>query len=673
MEKTVQNIPFLRLVIALAAGIAIGTYLQPDLNICLALLLTTLVILTILQIKYNYSLTLIFGLAVQLFFIVLGIFVYAKFNKIPDLQENGIFRGVVLESPQEKQNSHKTVIHVDAVLMHGSVIPTNEKVIAYFSKGDTTVKLTAASIILFTNQPQPIKNNNNPYEFDYKTYMARKGIYRQVYLSSESWIKTNQTSNSIVCRAERIRENLLEIYRKQPIDKTELEILSALTLGYKRDLDPETKRVFSSSGASHVLAVSGLHVGIIFLMVNFIFGFLKKQKYGRLLFVLLAVSLLWIYALVTGLSPSVMRAAAMFSIVLTGININRKANIYNSLAASAFFLLLINPNNLFDIGFQLSYSAVFGIVYLQPRLEKLIVVKNKIMRFFWLLLTVSIAAQISTFVITAYYFGQFPTYFWITNLFVIPAVTALIPLGVLLLLVSEWYVLSNVLSLILNSLIKATFYLLSFIENFPGSVIDFTFNQIQLLLMIVILCSLFVFLKKNNLFLLKTALFCMLLFSVYTLTLNISRLNHNELIVYNTTENPGLHLINGRKNFIISEDKILEEDKNYYPAITTKKNMGLNQPVFLVFSDSLVSRNILLENGFIFFEGKSISLQKEISDINSGNPPDFILNPTNTNLNPAIHITKSTIISNKRFFQKNSPKDPRIHYTSLQGAFRKKW
>jgi competence protein ComEC len=125
------------------------------------------------------------------------------------------------------------------------------------------------------------------------------------------------------------------------------------------------------------LAVSGLHVGIVFWLIALVFGFLQKQKSGRIFFMILSVSILWFYAFITGLSPSVMRASAMFSIVVIGENLHRKSNIYNSLAASAFILLLINPNNLYDIGFQLSYSAVFGIVFLQPKLEKLIFVKPK--------------------------------------------------------------------------------------------------------------------------------------------------------------------------------------------------------------------------------------------------------------------------------------------------------
>ena len=374
MEKTVQNIPFLRLAIALAIGIIIGDYFTVDEKLSFAVLSVFLFLLIVLNNKYKYSYSLFFGLGIQFFFILLGVLVTQQYNKKPVFYEKGNFTAVILETPQEKPNSWKSVIRINAAINNDTINSTNELVIAYFAKEEKAPDLKAGDIILFSSSPQSITNNNNPHEFDYKKYLEQKRIYRQVYLPADDWTKTNKSAVSIICRAEQIRENLLRIYRSQPIDDTEYEILSALTLGYKRELDPETKRVFSASGASHVLAVSGLHVGIVFWVIMLVFGFLQKQKTGRIFFMILSVSILWFYAFITGLSPSVMRASAMFSIVVIGENLLRKSNIYNSLAASAFILLLINPNNLYDIGFQLSYSAVFGIVFLQPKLEKLIFV-----------------------------------------------------------------------------------------------------------------------------------------------------------------------------------------------------------------------------------------------------------------------------------------------------------
>jgi competence protein ComEC len=368
-----------------------------------------------------------------------------------------------------------------------------------------------------------------------------------------------------------------------------------------------------------------------------------------------------------------MRASAMFSIFVIGENIQRKPNIYNSLAASAFFLLLINPNNLFDIGFQLSYAAVFGIVFLQPKLEKLILVKNKFLKFFWSLVTVSIAAQIATFPITTYYFGQFPTYFWITNTFVIPAVMILIPMGILLLFVSKIQIISNALAIVLNVIIKSTYFLLSSINDLPFSVIELSISQIQFIFIAAMVCSVLFYLNNQKIYFIKATLFFTLLLSLSTLIADINRLNNTEVIIYNTTKNPGIHLINGKENYIITEEKIKDEEIYFHPGTITKRKLGLNRPVFLVSTDSLINDNILLKNRLIFFEGKLFSFNRNNSGIEREQFPDFLINPINTEFDTIEFKPVTTVITNKRFFDKNSMNSNKIHYTLMKGAFRKKW
>lgn len=673
MEKTVQNIPFLRLTIALVIGIVVGYYFTIDVKLCFAVLSVFLVLLIILINNYKYSYSLFFGLGIQLFFIFLGILVTQQYNKKPVFYEKGNFSAVVLETPQEKPNSWKSLIQIEGVYYNDSIKHTKELSIAYFAKSPNVKELKAGDVILFSNVPQLITNNNNPYEFDYKKYLARKKIYRQVYLPEDQWTKTNQSVLSLRCVAEQIRENLLKIYRKQPIDENEFEILSALTLGYTRELDPETRRVFSSSGAVHVLSVSGQHVAIIFWVITLLFGFLKNRKSGRTVFMIISISALWFFAFITGLSPAVMRASAMFTIFVVGDSMHRNSNIYNSFTASAFIILLVNPNNLFDIGFQLSYIAVFGIVYLQPKLEKLITVKGKFIKFFWSLITVSIAAQVATFPVTTYYFGQFPTYFWLTNIFVIPAVMVLVPIGILLLFVSKIYILSYFISLLLNYMIKITYFLLKLIDQLPYSVLEISINQIQFIFIIAIAGSIFIYLNFQKVYLIKASLFFALLLSISAFTTVTKRINHKELIVYNTAKNPAIHLINGKKNYIISEEKIKEEEKYYFPGTSTKRKLGLNPPVFLISTDTFTDEGIILKNRLIFFEGKTLSLHKNVSDFNKTKLPDFIINPGNTNIKSDDIESVTTIISNKKFFEKNVMQTTEIHYTTIKGAFRKNW
>ena len=209
------------------------------------------------------------------------------------------------------------------------------------------------------------------------------------------------------------------------VEGKQLKVASALLLGYRENLDKELVKSYASAGAMHVLAVSGLHVGILYLLLTRIFSFLKKVKKvknGKFILTILIVSFLWFYAIMTGLSASVMRATTMFSFIVIGNELlNRKTSIYNTLAVSAIILMIINPFIVYQVGFQLSYVAVVGIVYLQPKLNRLFYSRYKLVRGVWAITCVSLAAQIATFPLSLHYFHQFSTYFFISNLIVIPA------------------------------------------------------------------------------------------------------------------------------------------------------------------------------------------------------------------------------------------------------------
>ncbi len=667
-----QKIPFLRIAIALAVGIIAAHFNVVGGTVVIGIAIVVTASLFLINMNYNYRSSLFFGASVNLVFILLGIFTYQQFNKKPVFFEKGKFLGVVLEVPQEKENSFKSLIKIVAFNRADTFSVTNEKIVVYFEKSNNPAQLKPGQTILFDQTPQMIRNNGNPYEFDFKRYLGLKKIYRQVYLRENSWQITRQTAHSLQTRAEVYREKLLKIYRSQPIDKTELEILSALTLGYKRDLDPETKRVFSSSGAMHILAVSGLHVGVVWWLIILLFGFLKKHKTGRIVFVFGAILILWGYAFITGLSPSVMRATAMFTIFILGDNLNRKTNVYNSLAASAFFLLLFNPNNLFDMGFQLSYCAVSGIVFLQPKLAGLIKVKNKVVRYFWDLLTVSVAAQVATFPLSVFYFGQLPTYFWATNAVVIPSVMILIPEGIALLLFSKIPFLSTIISFTLNLLLKFVYVFLEFIERLPGSVVPLHINSSQLLLLAAILFSIFVFLENHRHFYLKAALVFILTFSISGLSDKAKQMKKNEIIVYNNDEFPVVHLYNGKTNYVVSEQKIADEAFIHRAVTETNQKRKLKHPVFLTLKDT-VSNRIILKSGLIFFEGKTIVLNQSSHQTTKKITFDYLINPGNLNNNFHFPEQATLIVTNRRFAHKNDSNFIKIHRTYMNGAFVENW
>lgn len=671
MDHTFQKIPFLRIALAFATGILIGKNLEIPERFFLPALILVFSTLVFLKKVYNYKLASSFGFFVHLFFLLLGTSVFNNYNTPPHYFEKGIFLGTVLESPQKKQNSYKSIIQLTSGRTNDSTFLTKEKVLVYFAKGDRIKNIKPGAQILINTPPQEIQNNGNPYEFDYKGYLKNKRIYRQIYLSNNDWKTTHHTSTSLWVRAELLRERLLNIYRNQNLGANETEILSALTLGYKRDLDTETKRVFSAAGAMHVLAVSGLHVGIIFMVLNFLLGFLKRQKTGRYIFVCSTILILWIYAFITGLSPSVLRASTMFSIVIVATNLKRRASIYNSLAASALFLLLLNPNNLFEVGFQLSYSAVFGIVFLQPKIERLWPVKNKIVQFFWSLICVSIAAQIATFPLTAYYFNQFPAFFLFTNMIIIPAVMLLIPMGIFLLILSKIGFISATLSFLLKWTIKGIYFVLQFIESLPYSTIDISIFSHELLLLLFFLFFMLIFIKNKKAAYLKLALSTLLVFSVSIFLTNLQQHIFREIIVLNNAKNPTIQLVTGRKTYILSKYKIKNNDYLFRQIQGIQRKKRLSKSIFLQINEEYEDDVLFLKDGILFFEGKTIALQSKHKILPSAFFPDYLIveqyykfDLSTTNHNTKVICTK----------QAGNPQvTDMLYILKTMGAFHDKW
>lgn len=658
----------------MAAGIILGNLVQVPQIITISFLLAGLLLMILLNRYYKYRFASIFGISVIAFFMALGLLVFTLYNKMPRFYSNATFQATVLEAPQEKPASYKSVLHIFNGLKNDTVFETDEKILVYFEKSEVAKSLQPGYNIVFNASPERIKNRGNPFEFDYKKYLERKRIYRQLYLPADEWQTVNtRASFSLTILAEQFREKLLDIYREQHLGKAQFDILSALTLGYKRGLDPEIKTVFAAAGAMHVLAVSGLHVGIIYGVLLFLLGFLKRRKSGRLFFVLITLFSLWAYAFITGLSPSVERAATMFSLLVIGENLKRRINVYNSLAASALLLLLINPNNLFEAGFQLSYSAVFGIVFLQPRLAKTVNVKNKVGRFFWILLTVSIAAQIATFPITLYYFNQFPTYFWLSNLLVIPAVSILIPLGLSLLVFARVPFIAHILSSLVSFLIRGVYFILQQIEQLPFSVLHESVNTVELIFIIGLLLSFLLLLKQPQARYVKAGFISVFLLITTASFLKIYHLNEKEIIVYNYPDNTILQLINGKTSYIISEKEIKKDDYANNLVNTTNTNLHLEKAVFITPNDSICDHHLFYNKGVVLF-GKQILLFNQTPEVIPPElSPDFVINPKISNKSEWNKIRRSLVILNHSYIPKNSSLPIRRYNVNAAGAFQKKW
>jgi len=356
----------------------------------------------------------------------------------------------------EKKNSFKRDALITAVKIDDSLHFHHEKTLVYFPKDSLYINSYSVGKIFTGVHPSEIAQPKNPGEFNYAKYLNGLGISHQFYLKPEKFTSVKEENETnFFSFFEELRNKNLEILREAGIEKKAFSVISALVLGDKSHIDDDLYNAYGAAGATHVLAVSGLHVGLIYVIIIWFLKPLFKYKLGRWLGLFLLLLSLWFYAALTGFSPSVLRACTMFTFISFSKIQKQGSNIFNFIAASAVFLLFIKPALIMEVGFQLSYSAVLGILLIQPWLYRQISFKRKLSDKAWQITTVSIAAQLGTFPIGMLYFHQFPNYFLISNLFVIPVATLILYLT-LALLAFHWLTLvSSALVFSLNFIITA--------------------------------------------------------------------------------------------------------------------------------------------------------------------------------------------------------------------------
>ena len=272
----------------------------------------------------------------------------------------------------------------------------------------------------------------NPYQFSYKAYLNKQQIFGQLVINEDQLLTLQSHPTSLQGYSDRLRRHINKKLCEHSFTKEQMAFINALLLGQRQDIEAETYQNYSNAGVVHILAISGLHVGILLMILQFVLSPLERFKHGKLVKILGCVLVLWIFAFIAGLSASVIRAVSMFTVLAIAINLKRPQNSYNTLAISMFFILLCKPRFLFDVGFQLSYLAVLGIISVQPMLYSVFGrPKNRLIRKLWETLTVTLSAQLGILPLSLFYFHKFPLLFLISNLIIIPLLGFLLGLGLL--------------------------------------------------------------------------------------------------------------------------------------------------------------------------------------------------------------------------------------------------
>lgn len=348
--------------------------------------------------------------------------------------------------------------------------PATGKVYLYVENAHSTV-YQYGDRLMINGHPKLLPPPQNPGVFDYKQFLAFKNIHHQQYVK-EGHINpiSCQYDPGITGYIYKIRQWASEITGTYVLPEREAHIAQALTLGIKEGLTEEIKNAYAATGAMHILAVSGLHVGIIYGLILLIFGRLPfRGKSGRWLTAAISLCCLWLYAALTGFSPSVFRAVVMFSGIAIAKATDREVNIYNTLAASAFIMLLFDPFLIMSVGFQLSYIAVLGIVYIQPKVYGAIITKHYVLDKLWLITSVSVAAQLATSPISLFYFHQFPNYFLLSNPIAIPGAFLILTGGISLFAFSGIEPVAALIGNLLGQLIFIMNEAILWIERLPYS------------------------------------------------------------------------------------------------------------------------------------------------------------------------------------------------------------
>ena len=597
-----HSAPFIRLLIPFTAGIILGDLCTPELKwIFLGAALFFSVLLPFF-ITVSYKRESLFGLFLFPSLVFLGLFITTDQKYHPQPLQKGEYFAVFDEYPLEREKSFRAVIRLAQPKI---------KIIAYFEKSEVLSQVEPGTVIWFLGQPELLQKTGNPFEFDYQAYAIRKKIGHRIFLSDRNfYILTIEKSRNLVEWSLIIRNRLLNMIEKCGLKGEVFHLVSAISLGAREELEPETTQSFSKTGVIHVLAVSGMNVGIIYVVLDLLLRFMKRRRGGIILHTLLILSALWSYALITGLSASVLRAAAMFSSIVIGTNLSRHPNIYNTLGASAFILLCFNPLLVYDVGFQLSYAAVVSIVFFHPFLYGLYYFKYWIPNQIWILLTVSLAAQIGTIPFLLHYFHQFPTWFLLANLMVIPLVTAILYLSFLVFAVAP---IAPYLGVLMTQFLelagKGMLFSVHFVERLPYSVLTGLYPSditLFLILLLAVLISLFIIDKKP--IAMKLALLSIIILLIISNLNKYQKLAKNEIVVFHLQGKTLIAFTSGAETIWLTTVKIGTDEKLKYFIQPYEGFRGIKKSQIICLSEMINYKTNIIsgKENFLNFCGLSL-------------------------------------------------------------------
>ncbi len=555
ISRDIKSVPVLRPFVAMIIGIlARGFFSLPERLVLITASASLLFFGGILILRWALKPThsWISGLAVFLFFMCAGFMVSSRFHyKIKPLADvsSRYWIGEVLTEPQFKNK----LLRFDISIFSRDTVAAFCKSQVFLQLGKDSRIPQIGQYVVIKTVPERIKGPTNPGEFNYAGYLEKRGVLYRCFVKEGEWsVLCKKESRSLKITSIRFSRQLWSKIENLESGNENLGVLYAVALGSKSLLTPEIREAYAATGAMHVLAVSGLHVGLIWMVLGYIFIWVKKLPAGRFLQFIVISGLIWFYALMTGMSPSVVRSAGMFTLVSFGKIIQKESSVYNSLSISAFFGLLFSPQWLTDAGFQLSYTAVLSIVFFQPKVSSLFNPRIWLLRKIWDISSVSIAAQLGTLPLTLFYFNRFPPWFILSNLVVIPLVTLIMMVFIVLLISAFSPILFGLVLKVLLFVIAIMNSSLEFIERLPSPHMDSIYlSDFQMFCFVFFLLALSAFIRyRKNKFVFMGFTAVLLLFSSGTLQ-KYNSTRHKEMVLFSVPGKMMLGFFEGNSGRIL--------------------------------------------------------------------------------------------------------------------------
>jgi competence protein ComEC len=593
-----------KLSIALILGILIGRFLEISIVSSFLILGLSFLLVVLLYIFEPYRTGIYFGLSILLATNNLGMLAVSLAQ--PVLWPDHYSKAVITKNPiwalqlsrvlKSSTFSEQYLFEVHSV----NGIESRGTLLASVKKDAQLLTYKVDDVLHYWGPILPISPPANPHQFAYDQYMATVGVYDQIQLKAENNLKRSKSINSLRGKAALFQSFILRALEKTSIEKRELGVLRAILLGQRNNLDSAIYEDYQNAGAAHILAVSGLHIGVLLLILQALLKPLMAIRHGPFLRMGLVVFALWSYAFFTGLSPSVVRAVTMFSFIAYALFLNRPTSIVNILALSVFTILLIHPMFLFQVGFQMSYAAVFAIIWIYPILMKLWNPRHWFLKKSWQLFSVSLAAQAGVLPISIFYFHQFPGLFFLSNILIVPFLGILLGLGLLVIFLSAINFLPNSIAIFYNFLLKTMNEVVQWVGQQEQFLFDgLSIDSITLVLGYVLLYFVVHVIQQRRFRTVLKIAICVFSIQLWTFYRAYSSSQNESLIIVQQVANTGLLYQKGRTLQVMTSDstRLASLADNY----VTKEFLGSIQFRPIPNSFSLINQQwLVLDSSAVF-------------------------------------------------------------------------